>query len=104
MTKQVLNQQMTAALSVLANADAIALETVEFINAAVIEKLSRKEVAPEPEKVKRVAKEYSTKVSPEDYLKALAERAKRMEDAGLGHFVKGTLWTATESYKQGEGY
>jgi len=103
MTKQALNQQMTAALSVLANADAIALETVEFINAAVIEKLIRKETST-PEQVKRVPQEYSTQVAPETYLEALAERAKRLENEGLVQFVKGTLWTATESFNKGEGY
>lgn len=93
MTK--LQEQLNAALSVLGHADYISLETVEYINAALIEKALRKdEVKP---RVKG-----STPVSPDAYVSELADRAKRLSDKGLGHFVKATLWTATDKVKKGE--
>ena len=42
-------------------------------------------------------------VDAEKYLSELADRAKRMDDAALGHFIKATLWTATNKFKKGEG-
>ena len=41
-------------------------------------------------------------VPPEEYVDALVDRAKKMDDAALGKFVRKTLWTATNKAKRDE--
>jgi len=90
MERKHMEEQLRYAMSALGNAAIMDDEAVTFIYLAVKEKLDKQERAETP-------------VGRQDYLDALADRAKRMEDKGLGHFVKSTLWTATDHFKKGDG-
>ena len=90
MTRQGIEKELQSSLSVLKSTGMIEREAMDFIAKAVEEKLARQE---EDLAVKR-----------KEYLDAVADRAKRMSDENLGRFVKNTLWTASDTYKKGDGY
>lgn len=82
MTKKDLQKELKSSIAVLKATGMIEREAMDFIENAVKEKLERME---EHLHVKR-----------KDYIKALDERSKRMDDADFGRFIKKTLWTVTE--------
>lgn len=82
MTRQNIEIEIQVALNTLKGSGMIDRPAMDFIKEAVAEKLARKE---ECLAVKR-----------KDYIKALDERKDRLDDEGLGHFVRATLWTAME--------
>lgn len=82
MTRQNIEIELQVALNALKGSGMIDRPALDFIKEAVAEKLARKE---ECLAVKR-----------KDYLEEVEKRLDRLDDKGLGHFVRATLWTALE--------